>query len=84
MSAAPGKVEIQGVCEIAGEKVFALRFIQGRNSDWVQRPFFAKYDPDATWLNDLKPAFSESKFFYEDEYKIICDENNYKPLTKKP
>jgi len=31
MSASPGKVEIQGVTEIAGEKVFVLRFIQGRN-----------------------------------------------------
>lgn len=68
MSAGPGKVEVQGVTEIAGEKVFALRFIQGRNPDWVQRPFFAKYDPDATWLHHLKPAFGEEKFFFEDEY----------------
>ena len=63
-----GKVEVQGVTEVAGEKVFALRFIQGRNPDWVQRPFFAKYDPDATWLHQLKPAFGEDKFFSEDEY----------------
>ncbi|MCA1767398.1 MAG: lysine 2,3-aminomutase [Idiomarina sp.] len=68
MSAGPGKVEIQGVTEIAGEKVFALRFIQGRNPDWVQRPFFAKYNPDATWLHQLEPAFGEEKFFFEDEY----------------
>ena len=68
MSAGPGKVEIQGVTEINGEKVFALRFIQGRNPDWVQRPFFARYDEEATWLNDLKPAFGEDKFFFEDEY----------------
>ena len=63
MSAGPGKVEVQGVTEVAGEKVFALRFIQGRNPDWVQRPFFAKYDPYATWLHHLKPAFGEDKFF---------------------
>jgi KamA family protein len=66
MSALPGKVEIQGVAEIQGEKVFVLRFIQARNPEWVQRPFFAKYDPRATWLDDLKPAFGEEKFFYED------------------
>ena len=42
MSAAPGKVEVQGVTEIACEKVFVLRFIQVRNPDWVQRPFFAR------------------------------------------
>jgi KamA family protein len=71
MSAGPGKVEIQGVSEIAGEKVFVLRFIQGRNPDWVQRPFFAKYDPDATWLDQLTPAFGEKEFFFEPEYKAM-------------
>ncbi len=69
MSAGPGKIEIQGVTEIQGEKVFVLRFIQGRNPEWVQRPFFAKYDEKATWLDQLKPAFGEEKFFYEDEYQ---------------
>ncbi|MES9913493.1 MAG: lysine 2,3-aminomutase, partial [Candidatus Sedimenticola sp. 4PFRAG1] len=54
MSAGPGKVEIQGVTEVAGEKVFVLRFIQARNPDWVQRPFFARYDEEATWLDGLK------------------------------
>ncbi|MCV2217416.1 KamA family radical SAM protein [Thauera sp. Sel9] len=71
MSASPGKVEIQGVAEIAGEKVFVLRFIQGRNPDWVQRPFFARYDEEATWLHHLKPAFGEEKWFWEDEYEAI-------------
>lgn len=72
MSAGPGKVEIQGVTEIGGEKVFVLRFIQGRNPDWVQRPFFAKYDTEATWLNDLKPAFGDRAFFYQDEFDEMC------------
>ena len=72
MSAGPGKVEITGVTEIAGEKVFVLRFLQGRNPDWCYRPFFAKYDEEATWLDDLKPALGEEKFFYEDEYKAMC------------
>jgi KamA family protein len=66
MSAMPGKVEIQGVTEIAGEKVFVLRFIQARNPEWVQRPFFARYDPHATWLDQLRPAFGKDKFFFED------------------
>lgn len=69
MSAAPGKVEVQGVADIRGEKVFVLRFIQGRNPDWVQRPFFAVYDEQATWLDDLKPAFGEKEFFFEAEYR---------------
>jgi KamA family protein len=71
MSAGPGKVEIQGVTEIAGERVFVLRFIQARNPDWVQRPFFAHYDEEATWLDQLRPAFGEDRFFFEDEYEAM-------------
>lgn len=66
MSTSPGKIEIQGITEIKGEKVFVCRMIQGRNPDWVQQPFFAKYDDKATWLDDLKPAFGEEKFFFEE------------------
>lgn len=65
MSATPGKVEIQGVAEVAGEKVFVLRFIQARNPEWVQQPFFARFDPHATWFDDLRPAFGASRFFFE-------------------
>lgn len=65
MSTNPGKIQILGVNEVAGEKVFILQFLQGRNPDWVLRPFFAKYDEEAVWLDDLKPAFGEQKFFFE-------------------
>lgn len=71
MSATPGKVEVQGVAEIQSEKVFVLRFIQGRNPDWVQRPFFARYDESATWLDQLRPAFGEPRFFFEDEFDAM-------------
>ena len=74
MSAGPGKVEIQGVTEIHGEKVFVLRFIQARNPDWVQQPFFAGYDPKATWLDQLKPAFGADKFFFSDEYAAMTSD----------
>lgn len=74
MSAGPGKVEIQGITELQGEKVFVLRFIQGRNPDWVQRPFFARFDPEATWLDDLQPAFGEKQFFFTDEYQAMCEQ----------
>ncbi len=67
MSAKPGKVQVVGVAEVNGEKVFVLRFLQGRNPDWVHRPFFARFDPDATWLDELKPAFGEDRFFFEKE-----------------
>ena len=58
MSATPGKVCVDGVVDVAGEKVFALHMIQARNPDLVGRPFFARFDPTAIWLSDLEPAFS--------------------------
>jgi len=64
MSAASGKIELVGINEIAGEKVFVLRLLQARDNDLVLKPFFAKYDKDAIWINDLKPAFSE-KFIFD-------------------
>jgi KamA family protein len=73
MSAGPGKVEIQGITEVRGEKVFVLRFLQGRNEDWVQRPFFARFDESATWLDGLRPAFGEKEFFFEPEYRGMIE-----------
>jgi len=68
MSAGPGKVRIVGITEVKGEKVFVLEFLQGRDPNWVGKPFFAAYDEKAQWLDDLKPAFGENEFFYESEY----------------
>ena len=68
MSATPGKVHVIGTANLNDQKVIVLRFLQGRNPDWVQIPFFAKYDEKAIWLDDLKPALTE-KFFFDDEMK---------------
>jgi KamA family protein len=65
MSCTPGKVVVDGVPTIRGEKVIALRFLQGREPDWVGRPFYAQYDETATWLTDLKPAFGETTWFFQ-------------------
>lgn len=65
MSATPGKVEVVGVSEIGDERVIALRFLQARDPDWVMRPFFARYDEEATWLDELSPAFGDTEFFFE-------------------
>ena len=65
MSCAPGKVQVLGMQKIHGEKVFVLNFLQGRNPDWVGRPFFARYNPNAIWIDDLEPAFGEEEFFFE-------------------
>jgi KamA family protein len=58
MSATPGKVCVDGVAEVAGEKVFVLHMIQARNPALVGKPFFARFDPSAIWLSDLEPAFA--------------------------
>jgi KamA family protein len=73
MSALPGKVSIEGIAEVNGERVFVLQFLQARNPSWVKRPFFAEFDPEATWLTDLRPAFGEPRFFYEDELDEILE-----------
>ncbi|MDR1339077.1 MAG: lysine 2,3-aminomutase [Prevotellaceae bacterium] len=64
MSCYFGKIQILGVEKINDKKVFVMRFIQGRNPDWVAKPFFAEYNPDATWITQLKPLFGD-KFFFE-------------------
>ena len=65
MSADPGKVQILGVSEVNDQKVLSLRFLQGRDPDWIGKPFFAEYDEETYWLDELKPAFGEEKFFFE-------------------
>jgi len=71
MSATPGKVKICGVSAVHGEKVFVLTFEQARDPYWVGRPFFAKFDARATWLDQLKPAFGEREFFFASGMRAI-------------
>ena len=68
MSTLPGKIQINGIPEINGKKLISMSFVQGRSSDWVNRPFFAEYDRDACWINELEPAFHENHFFFEEAY----------------
>ncbi len=71
MSATPGKVVVRGVATMAGERVFVLEFLQGRDPGWVGRPFFARYDPEATWLDQLKPALGGDAFFFEEHMQRV-------------
>jgi KamA family protein len=65
MSCNPGKVQVLGVSEIMNEKVYVLRALQHRNPKHVMKPFYAQYDPNAIWYNQLKPAFGQDKFFFD-------------------
>ena len=71
MSCLPGKVQILGVADVKDEKVMVFRMIQGRDPNWAARPFFAKFDEEAIWYTDLKPAFDEERFFFTDELNEI-------------
>ena len=75
MSAMPGKVLVDGITEVAGEKVFVLKFLQGREPGWANRLFFAKYDSKATWLSELQPAFGGERFFFEDAMEAALAES---------
>lgn len=74
MSATPGKVQMLGVAEHAGERLMVLRFLQGRDPDWVGQPFFAAYDDQASWLDELRPAGGADAFFYEDRLRELLEE----------
>ncbi|MEO1535711.1 MAG: lysine 2,3-aminomutase, partial [Planctomycetota bacterium] len=68
MSCFPGKCHVLGISEIAGEKAFVLEFLQARDPSLVRRPFFAKFDPTASWYDELEPfSASDEPFFIRPE-----------------
>ncbi len=70
-----GKVQVLGTSEIptgnGWQKVITMRFLQGRDPDWVAKPFFAEFNEDAIWLDELKPAFGADRFFFEEARKEL-------------
>ena len=81
MSAFPGKVRVVGVTAIKGVKVFVLELIQARNRNHVGQPFFAQFDPKASWFDDLRPAFGDQQFFFETSSDFVNDLNH---IEKRP
>jgi KamA family protein len=77
MSCLPVKIQITGLYNICGQKVIGMQMLQGRNPDWVRRPFFAEYDENATWYTELKPAFGEEKFFFSEELDQILEPGEF-------
>lgn len=80
MSALPGKVRVVGNTTVHGERVFALEMLQGRDPSWVGRPFFARFDPGASWLDDLEPAFGEEHFFFDHGHAAARPGKHRRPL----
>ena len=42
-------------------------FIQARDPAWVRKPFFAEFDEDASWFDELRPAFGKARYYFEGE-----------------
>ena len=40
-------------------------FIQARDPAWVRKPFFAQFDENASWFDELRPAFGTARFYFE-------------------
>jgi L-lysine 2,3-aminomutase len=64
MSTAAGKIVIDDVVSVHDVRVFVLRLLNAREKSYSNRVFFAAYDPDATWLTDLRPAFGAEAFCF--------------------
>jgi hypothetical protein len=71
MSATPGKVQVLGKTELAGEKAFSLTMLRARKPEWERIPFFAHYDEEATWVDQLLPVGGERAFFFEEEQERL-------------
>ena len=83
MSATPGKVLVDGVATIRGEKVFVLKMVQARDPKWVNQVFFAQFDSQAAWIDELRPAFGENQFFF-DPYIRAMYEGSWQPEWAQP
>jgi hypothetical protein len=55
---------------VNGEKVFALKFNEARNMDWMDQVYLAKYDEKENTIDKLKP-YDTNKYFYEEELTLI-------------
>ena len=55
-----------GRVRVGDDEMFTLRFLQARDPALSYRPFFARYDADAQWLDGLDPP-TESRVFFQRE-----------------
>ena len=70
MTSSAGKISLLGEGEIEGKKLFALKFNEGRNMEWMDKVYLAEYDEKQNTIANLKP-YNAKKHFYEDELENI-------------
>ncbi|HRW55687.1 MAG TPA: lysine 2,3-aminomutase [Phycisphaerae bacterium] len=89
MSAFPGKVHVLGVTEIGDERVFVLEYLQARDPSLVRQPFFARFDPTASWFDQLEPFSERDQSFFPRLDGMDADDDevgdfNFVPLGFAP
>ncbi len=70
MTSSAGKVSMLGTAVVNGETVFALKFNEGRNMEWMDKVYLAKYDEKQHTIEKLTP-YDTDKYFYQDELEQI-------------
>jgi len=70
MTSSAGKISVLGTCMVNGEKAFALKFTEGRNMEWMDQVFLAKYDEQENTVDLLEPFDGGEFFFREDQREI--------------
>lgn len=78
MSAWPGKVHVVGVRDVGDEPAFILQYLQCRRPELVRQPFFAKFDANATWFDQLEPLTDADAAMFPQEWP---GSRNFVPLT---
>jgi hypothetical protein len=66
MTSSAGKISLLGTVEVNGETLFALKFNEARNMEWLDNVFLAQYDEKQKVIENLTP-YESDKFFYVDE-----------------
>lgn len=70
MTTSAGKLSLMGISQINGEDVFALKFNESRNMEWMDKVFHAKYDAQTNDVSLLTPLEGNA-FFFEEELAEI-------------
>jgi hypothetical protein len=58
---------------VRGDTLFVLKMLQGRDPGWAQQVFFAEFDAQASWLDELRPAWNGPEFFFEPSIRAMYD-----------
>ena len=73
MTTSAGKISLMGLVEVNGETAIAMKFTEGRNMEWLDKVFLAKYDARENNVGSLTP-FDTDDFFFAAELKRIEEE----------